>query len=198
MQYEEISIDKLYNISDMNLPINGLEQPISSTSLIKYLLYVEEVIKERNFQGRFVQVSIKSIHLLAKYQIDYRSLVKNLLALSVIKEKKKKNNNRYSPNEYEINKSRLLISLVMCISINCFSNNTVKAINKEGFSFLKILNGIDRSIKDGSESLYHPRGAYEQKIVGYVYEFFSTLIHSIQIQLVNESEYYKTTIIRFF
>ena len=182
----------------MNLAIKGLKSPLRSTSLIKYLFYLVELVKERQLAGRFLHVTIKDNQLIKKYKIDYKTLVQNLSTLSIIKKTKDKKESFGHADKFSINKSRLLISLVECIGINCLTLDKITDANKEGFSFLKILNGIDISIKEDSTSLYHPKGKYEQIVVEYVYDFLYQIVHSLQFHFIYLTNWNTSSIFKFF
>lgn len=175
------------------------DKNINSTSLILYLLYIEELIHDNRLFGKLKKnIQIKRADLINIYKIDYDVLKSTLSSLGIIKKDKKQNHKYWESDTYRINKSRLLIATFACMGINCLNNYHVNNANKEGFSFLKILNGIDKSVKRDSNSLYHSKKEYEQKIVTYVYESLSILINYMQIQVVNHSDDNKTTILLFF
>ena len=178
------------------------KQNIDSESLISYLFYLEELIyKHPTIVGRFSNNLIRDNSLIEKYHIKYANLESSLKLLSIIKRVKNKQKPSYKyaiANKYRINKSRFLITLFLCVGINCFDGHKKTEINKSNFSFIKVLNGIDKSLKPNSNALFKTNNYYEQILSKYTYESLSNVVSIKQFRTLRNKSWEKTTIIKFF
>ena len=182
----------------MLIKINNKKR--NSNSLLLYCFYLMDLVKEHKLTGRLINVVIKDKSLISKWNIKYSTMVETCKELEVLsKPKREYENIPYSRKAYmyRINKSKLLITCLMCIGINSFDSNTIKKVSKHGFDFKTVLNGIDSSIKDSSKGLFSTRNEYESKIATYVYESLQALVNYEQIHITDYT-WQKTSILRFF
>ena len=189
----------------MLVKINGKKR--NTIAILNYCFYVMDLIKEHHITGRFINVVTKDNKLISKWKIKYTTMIEVLKELEILSEPNKKYENIPRSDKaykYHIDKSRLLITTLMCIGIGMFDGNTIPKVNKEGFDFIKVLNGIDNSMvqtKDGlwkETVIYSSKKEYEQKVVAYVYESLQIIVNYNQIHLYTDFDIQKTTILKYF
>ena len=159
-----------------------------------------DLVKEHKLTGRLINVVIKDKALISKWNINYDTMIGTCKEIEVLgKPKKEHNNVPYSRKAYmySINKSRLLISCLMCMGINLFDSNTVRRVKRSGFDFKTVLNGIDKSIKNRDEQLFTTTNKYEDQIITYVYESLQAIVNYEQIH-IKDYTWQKSSIRRFF